>query len=41
LRNGRRIASIQSAGRTVKAAECGDIWLVRLEPRREYRIAFE
>ena len=38
---GQRIASIQSAGRTVKANESNDVWSVRLEPRKEYKIIFE
>src|ERR1017187_1966585 len=39
--HGQRIARIQSAGRTVKSAESGDVWLVHLEPRKEYQIRFE
>jgi hypothetical protein len=39
--HGQRIAKIQSAGRTVKSTESGGVWLVRLEPRKEYTIAFE
>jgi alpha-L-fucosidase 2 len=39
--HGQRIARIQSAGRTVKATESGDVWMVRLEPRQEYMITFE
>jgi alpha-L-fucosidase 2 len=39
--HGQRIARIQSAGRTVPATESGGVWKVRLEPHREYEIAFE
>jgi alpha-L-fucosidase 2 len=39
--HGQRIASIQTAGRTVPATESGGVWQVRLEPHREYVIAFE
>jgi alpha-L-fucosidase 2 len=38
---GQRIASIQSAGRTIKANESNGVWQVRLEPHQEYAIVFE
>jgi alpha-L-fucosidase 2 len=39
--HGQRIARIQSGGQTVRATESADVWLVRLEPRKEYTISFE
>jgi alpha-L-fucosidase 2 len=39
--HGQRIASIQSAGRTVPVTESGGVWRVRLQPRQEYTIRFE
>jgi alpha-L-fucosidase 2 len=39
--HGQRIVRIQSGGQTIKAAEAGGVWQVRLEPRKEYTIAFE
>ena len=39
--HGQRIASIQSAGKTVPATEADGVWKVRLVPHREYKIAFE
>jgi alpha-L-fucosidase 2 len=38
---GQRIASIHSAGRTIKASESNGDWSVRLEARKEYKITFE
>ena len=39
--HGQRIARIQSGGQTVRATESADVWLVRLEPRKEYTVSFE
>jgi hypothetical protein len=39
--HGQRIAGIQSAGQAIPMTESGGVWRVRLEPRREYAIAFE
>jgi hypothetical protein len=39
--HGQRIASIQTAGRTVPATESGGVWQVRFEPHHEYTITFE
>jgi len=39
--HGQRIARIQAGGQTVRATESADVWLVRLEPRKEYTISFE
>jgi len=39
--HGQRIARIQCAGRIIPATESGGVWLVRLEPRKEYAITFE
>jgi alpha-L-fucosidase 2 len=38
---GQRIASIQSAGQNIKTSESNGDWSVRLEARKEYKIAFE
>ncbi len=39
--HGQRIARIQSGGQTVRSAESGGVWKVRLEPRREYTLVFQ
>jgi alpha-L-fucosidase 2 len=38
---GQRIGRIQSGGHAVAATESDGVWLVRLEPRRQYTITFE
>lgn len=38
---GQRIAVVQSGGHTIAAKEADGIWQVRLEPRKEYTIAFK
>ncbi len=39
--HGQRVAKIQSAGRTIPAAEAGGVWQVRLQPHQEYTVTFE
>jgi alpha-L-fucosidase 2 len=38
---GQRIAGVRAADRSIPATESGGVWQVRLEPHREYTIAFE
>lgn len=39
--HGQRIVGIQCANQPIPTTESGGVWLVRLEPRREYTIAFD
>lgn len=38
--HGQRIAGIQSAGRAIPCTQQAGVWMLHLEPRKEYMIAF-